>query len=143
MRYWDSSALVPLLVAEETSDKVRSWLAEDGDVVTWVWTRVELVGAIERRAREGAISATERRELLDRFDDLADRWDEVVDVFAVRARALTLLARHDLRAADAAQLGAALLTAEDDPSSLTFVCLDERLGAAADGEGLRVLTGPS
>jgi hypothetical protein len=75
--------------------------------------------------------------------ELAKSWDEVVDLFAVRARALSLLARHDLRAADAAQLGAALLAAEDHPASLTFVCLDDRLAAAAEREGLRVLTHPS
>lgn len=141
MRYWDASALVPLIVAEELTDRVRGWIAEDSSVVTWAWTRVELVGAVERRARTGQISVAERRSLLERFDDLAARWDEVVDVFAVRARALVLLARHDLRAADAAQLGAALLSAEDDPAGMTFVCLDERLAAAADREGLRVLSG--
>ena len=74
-----------------------------------------------------------------RFDRLAAAWDEVSDLIAVRARALGLLARHDLRAADAAQLGAALLAAEDDPASLEFVCLDQRLADAADREGLRVL----
>ena len=50
------------------------------------------------------------------------------------------MARHRLRAADAAQLGAALLVTEEDPSSLTFVCLDEQLALTADREGLRVLS---
>lgn len=141
MRYWDASALVPLVIAEPTSDLVRGWLAEDAIVVTWVWTRVELTSAVERHAREGRLAPAERRAVLDRFGELARLWDEVVDVLAVRARALALLARHDLRAADAAQLGAALLAAEDQPESLTFACLDARLSAAADREGLRVLTG--
>lgn len=140
MRYWDASALVPLVVAEEASARALGWIEEDPLVVTWIWTRVELTGAVERRARHGEISVGERRTLLDRVDNLASRWDEVVDVVAVRVRALTLLARHDLRAADAAQLGAAMLAAEDDPSGLVFVCLDERLAAAADREGLRVLS---
>ena len=142
MRYWDSSALAPLLVAEQASEQVRDWVADDPAVVTWIWTRVELSGAVERRARRGELSVVERRVLLARVGDLADRWDEVVEVLAVRSRALALLARHDLRAADAAQLGAALLAAEDDPSSLAFVCLDQRLANAADREGLRVLTIP-
>lgn len=140
MRFWDASALVPLMVAEQTTELVRGWLAEDAIVVTWFWTRVELTSAVERRAREGWLSPAERRAVLDHLDELGRYWDEVVDVLAVRARALALLARHDLRAADAAQLGAALLTAEDRPQSLTFVCLDGRLSAAADREGLRVLT---
>jgi uncharacterized protein len=139
LRYWDASALVPLIVAEEASGLVSDWLADDPSIVTWLWTRVELVGAVERRARHGQITPVQRRELIAQVDDLAARWDEVVDVFAVRARAQALLARHDLRAADAAQLGAALLVSEGNPASLTFVCLDQRLAAAADGEGLRVL----
>jgi predicted nucleic acid-binding protein len=131
---------VPLVVTEESTQEVRRWLADDAGIVTWAWTRVELTGAVERRARQRQLSRAERRAVLERFDELAMSWDEVVDLFAVRARALSLLARHDLRAADAAQLGAALLTAEDHPASLTFVCLDDRLAAAAEREGLRVLT---
>jgi hypothetical protein len=129
---------VPLAIEEPSSDLVRGWLQEDPVIVTWAWTRVELASAVERRARQGDLNRSERRRCLDRFDQLARSWDEVVDLFAVRARALALLARHPLRVADAAQLGAALLTAEDDPSSLVFVCLDEALAIAADREGLRV-----
>lgn len=140
MRYWHASALVPLVIAEAQSDRVRGWLEEDAAIVTWGLTRVELASAVERRARQGELSRDLRREALDRFDQLARYWDEVVDLFAVRTRALALLARHPLRAADAAQLGAALLAAEDDPSSLPFVCLDEPLAAVAEREGLRVLS---
>jgi hypothetical protein len=53
------------------------------------------------------------------------------------------LARHALRAADAAQLGAALVVADPDPSSLLMVVLDQRLADAAAREGLRVLTWPA
>lgn len=140
MRYWDASAIVPLAVAEPHSERMRTWLGEDPVLVTWAWSRVELAGAVERRARQGRLSRQERRSCLDRFAALAASWDEVIDLHAVRARALALLARHPLRAADAGQLGAALLVAEDDPSSLTFVCLDQRLADAADREGLRVLS---
>ena len=139
MRYWDASALVPLVVAETESDRVRGWLAEDGHIVTWAWTRTEIVSAIERRTREGLLSRTHRREVLGRFDDLAGQWDEVTDMLAVRSRANSLLARHPLRAPDAGQLGAALLVHEQSAEPLTFVCLDRRLSSAAELEGLRIL----
>lgn len=143
MMYWDASAIVPLLIREANSDRVRSWLTEDASIVTWFWTRVELVGAVERRVREGILTRRHRRDLLARFNDLAERWDEVTDILAVRTHALSLLARHPLRAADAAQLASALLVAEGrDPPDLTFVCLDARLAAAAEIEGLRVLGPP-
>lgn len=143
MRYWDASAIVPLVVAEASTEKVRSWLADDPAVVTWAWTRVELAGAVERRVREGALTRQQRRSALERFDRLAESWDEVTDILAVRAQALPLLARHPLRAADAAQLGAALLVGTGQaPSKLIFVCLDTRLAAAAELEGLSVLPAP-
>jgi predicted nucleic acid-binding protein len=140
LRYWDASAIVPLAIAEPASDLARGWLREDPGLVTWAWTRVELTSAVERLTRQGRLARAERRACLDRFAELARCWDEVVNLHAVRARALALLARHPLRAADAGQLGAALLVAEDDPSSLTFVCLDQQLALAADREGLRVLS---
>ena len=140
MRFWDASAIVPLAVREPTSDLVRGWLEEDPVLVTWAWTRVELASAVERRSRQGQLSRQERRACLDLFSRLARSWDEVVDLHSVRSLALALLARHPLRAADAAQLGAALLVAENNPASLTFVCLDEQLALAADREGLGVLS---
>lgn len=142
MRYWDASALVPLVTAEAATERVREWLAEDPGIVTWGWTAVELAGAVERRVREGSIGRDERRVALDRFAVLAEAWDEVTDLPAVRQRALPLLSRHPLRAADAAQLASALLVAEPAPASLCFVCLDERLALAAELEGLRVLGVP-
>ena len=140
MRYWDASALVPLVVAEPDSDSVRAWLSDDDHIVTWAWTRTEIIGAIERRTRDGVLSRAQRRETLGRFDRFADSWDEITDVLAVRARANALLARHPLRAADAGQLGTALLVDEQFAGALTFVCLDARLALAAEQEGLRIAT---
>ena len=139
MRYWDASALVPLVVAEPDSGVVRTWLSEDDQIVTWAWTRTEIASAIERRARDGSLSRPQRREVLLRFDAFAGSWDEVTDVLAVRSRANALLARHPLRAADAGQLGAALLIQEQLAGALTFVCLDHRLSSAAELESLRVI----
>jgi uncharacterized protein len=143
VRYWDASALVPLIVNEPTTKLVRSWIDDDSSIVTWAWTRVEIIGAVERRAREGSLTRQQRRDSLGRFEALANAWDEVTDVLAVRARAIQLLARHPLRSADAAQLGAALLVTEPDYAAVPFACLDERLAAAAEREGLTVLSRPA
>ncbi len=63
----------------------------------------------------------------------------MTELLAVRSRANALLARHPLRAADAGQLGAALLIQEQLAEALTFVCLDHRLSTAAERESLRVM----
>ena len=138
MRYWDASALVPLAVAEPRSALVREWLSDDDHIVTWAWTRTEITSAIERRTRDGKLSREQRRETLGRFDALAESWDEITDLLAVRARANALLARHPLRAADAGQLGAALLVQEQMAGALTFVCLDSSLALAAEREQLTI-----
>jgi predicted nucleic acid-binding protein len=69
-------------------------------------------------------------------------WRTVVQVAPteqVRTRAARLLASYPLRAADAFQLGAALVWAQDQAAGHDFVCLDERLREAARQEGFSVL----
>jgi predicted nucleic acid-binding protein len=133
---------VPLIIREAGSDLVRPWLRDDPDMVLWILSRLELVSAIERRARERKLTARQRALALARIERLSKEAHEVSDVAAVRSRAVPLLARHPLRAADAVQLSAALLVADPDPSSLTVVALDRRLAEAAQREGFRVLTWP-
>ncbi len=142
MRFWDSSALVPLLIEEPGTALATQWLRRDPEVAVWGLTRLELSAAIERRTRQGRVSAPLRRTALDRLERLTASAREVVDLLAVRQLAVRLLSRHPLRAADAAQLAAALLVAEDDPSSLAMACFDRPLAEAAEREGLRVLTWP-
>jgi len=142
LRFWDASAVVPLIVEETTSPLVRGWVEEDEDVALWAFTRVEVASAIERRAREGRLSAAQRAGALKRIAAFTDAAHEVTDLLAVRSKTLPILARHPIRAADAAQLGAALIVADPDPSALTMVVLDRRLADAAAREGLDVLTAP-
>ena len=142
MKFWDASALIPLIVREPSSALVRQWLRDDPDVVLWILTRLELVSAIERRAREGQLDAKQRTMALARAERIAKDAHEISDVSAVRSRAIPILGRHPLRAADAAQLAAALVVADPDPSSLTMLVLDRRLAHAAEREGLKVQTAP-
>ena len=79
--------------------------------------------------------ATARREFLDAWP----RWFEVTPVEAVKRAAERLVETHPLRAADALQIGAALVVAESEPDSLEFVTLDGRQAEAAEREGLRVV----
>lgn len=54
-------------------------------------------------------------------------------------RAVRLVRRHPLRAADALQLAAALMATGEHPERLDLVSSDDRLSAAARREGFRVL----
>ena len=57
----------------------------------------------------------------------------------MRETATRFLRVHPLRAADALQLAAAFVVAENRPSSLELITLDDRLGDAARKEGFKVL----
>ena len=139
MRFWDTSALIALLVAEPGTPRAEGWLREDPAVVVWTLTRVELLSALARRGRAepGAARrlAAARREFLRAWE----RWSEVTAVEIVRRHAERLVETHPITAADALQIGAALVSAEDDPDAIEFVTFDRQQGAAAEREGFRVL----
>jgi uncharacterized protein len=46
MKFWDASAVVPLLVAEETTDAVQALALEDSTMLVWWATQVECASAL-------------------------------------------------------------------------------------------------
>jgi predicted nucleic acid-binding protein len=139
VKFWDTSALVPLLVAEDATDAVRRVFRDDPiAVVSWT-TVVECASALARAEREEQLAPAGVKEAFARLDELARIWREVEPANGQRDLARRLLRVHRLRAADALQLAAATLAAERRPDTLTFVTLDERLEGAALKEGFPVL----
>ena len=138
MRFWDSSALVPLVVAQPGSARAARWMKEDADAVTWALTQVEVVSALRRLAREGRLDerAASRAEAL--CDELLARTHAVTAVERVKEIACRLLRVHALRAADALQLAAALAWAEGRPTGRVLHTFDARLALAAEREGFLV-----
>ena len=134
MKFWDSSAIVPLLVEEEATAAMLKHVREDRDLIVWWSTPVECASAIARLERDGA-RATQVGEAFARLDELGSSWTEVEPHRDVREVARRLLRVHQLRAADALQIAAAYLAAEGRPSTLEIVTLDERLSHAAAKEG--------
>jgi len=139
LRFWDSSAVVPLLIAEPRTTRMTALLKADKECWVWWATRTECLSGLHRRARAGELDGaqfeTARRRLL-RFDQAAAL---LVPSEAIRSRADRLLGVHPLRAADAMQLAALLAAAEDRPADLPFVTLDDRLAEAARREGFSIL----
>jgi predicted nucleic acid-binding protein len=142
MKYWDSSAIVPLVIAEEKSAELRDVLSADREVGAWLLTPVEVVSALWRRRRAGELDGRGLDQALMRLDDLERSWVAVVDASLIASRARRLLAVHGLRSADALQLAAALILSEEQPQDLEFVTLDERLADAARREGFRTQPDP-
>jgi predicted nucleic acid-binding protein len=139
LRFWDSSALAPLIVRQQASGWLRALYRSDDGVFAWWGAWVECESAISRLEREGRLqprSAMSARQRLGRF---VATWHEVQPSDPLRDDACRMLRVHDLRAADALQLAAGVAAAERRPATLAFVCLDERLAAAGEREGFRVI----
>jgi uncharacterized protein len=94
VKFWDASAIAPLLIAEASTRRLQA---------------------------------------------LAAGWHEVDPSDIVREVAARFLRVHPLRAADALQLAAAFIAAEQRPASLEMITLDERLASAAHKEGFSVI----
>ena len=139
MRFWDSSALVPLLVTETSSRRVLQAYEEDPDVMAWWATPAECVSALARLEREGRLGTDAVGSAVYRLTALEAAWTEVQPVARLRQVAIRLLRVHSLRATDALQLAAAVIGAADQPAGLPIVTLDERLSQAADREGFPVV----
>jgi len=137
--FWDTSALVPLFVAERQSRAVARRLSDDPDVVVWTLTRVELLSALARRRRAEPGAARELRIARRQFLTTWERWSEVTAVDLVRRRAERIVETHPLRAAAALRIGGAVVAAEDNPDSLEFVTFDLAQAAAAEREGFHVI----
>jgi predicted nucleic acid-binding protein len=134
VRFWDSSALVPLLLQQPQTKRVMQMLDEDDEVVVWWGSAIECASAIARLHRDGHLSAQSEREARSLLDVLRKSWFEVQPGDVVREQAMRLLRVHSLRAADALQLAAALEWAGTPPEG-NFVTLDDRLLEAAQREG--------
>ncbi len=139
MRFWDSSALVPLLLAEDTSATAHVALTEDRGVVVWWGTPIECASAIARAERDDRIDAAGTGDALAALRLLRSGWSEIDATTRLREIAERLIRVHPLRTADALQLAAATVAAEGQPASMPFLTLDERLANAADREGFAVV----
>lgn len=141
MKFWDSSAIVPLVVNEEETDYCLKTLSHDQEMLIWCLSRLEVMSALCRQVRDKTFSDTEFQKAKTRMNDLIERAYEVKAIEKVKQRALRLLEVHPLRAADACQLASALVASQEDPGRLTIVCFDQRLMKAAIKEGFVVNPG--
>lgn len=140
MRFWDSSALVPLVVSEPRSNVCRKLLRADRGVVVWALSPTEVASALRRKEREGVLDPAGFATAIRKLAQLASGWIEVQDLLEVRGHAERFLGEHPLRAADALQLGAAFVHADGAPRNRELVAFDGALAVAASALGFTVVS---
>jgi len=107
-------------------------------MVVWWGTPLEARSAFARLVLDGDMTQQERTAAIRLLGQLRVTWDEILPTEKVRSLAEGLPDAHRLRAADAAQLAAALVWCRERPKQRPLVCFDERLRVAASALGFSV-----
>ena len=136
MRFWDTSEIIPLLVAELSSDVVMDAFSADSSIVVWWGTSIECLSAISRLEREQKITFREADTIISRLAELRSCWREIQPSNKVKELAERILRLHPLRAQDAQQLAACLVA--NSETAIALITLDERLEIAARREGIEL-----
>jgi hypothetical protein len=136
--FWDASAIVPLCCAQAATAQGRRLRRELKRMVVWWGTPLEARSALARLVREGHLTPEQRVTAVRLLAQLRVGWDEILPTEQVRSLAVDLPDAHGVRAADAAQLAAALVWCRERPKRRPLVCFDERLRTAAAALGFSV-----
>ncbi len=68
MRFWDSSALVPLHVDQAQTSEIRALYRQDRDILAWTLSDVEMRSALCRLARESVLEPDQLQEAIARIE---------------------------------------------------------------------------
>ena len=140
MKFWDSSAILPLIVKESTTQFLLELKKSDDEMVVWWGTETECLSALARREREGGLDRAAVSLAEGNLAKILSRSYEVQPTTEVRRIARRLLMTHPLRAADALQLASALFFSGIQVPELPFVTLDKNLASAAGKEGISLIS---
>jgi len=134
--YLDASALVKRYVAEPGSTEVGEALATAKALATALISRAEVVAALAKTVRVGALSEEEAQGCAQVF---RNEWPDLMRLQItelVVARADTLAWSHGLRGYDAVHLAAASVWQDALGERVTMATFDRRLWSAARDVGL-------
>lgn len=131
--YFDTSAIVPLIIEEATSDNCRRLWNEATRVASVRLLYPETRAALARAERMGRLTAGQLTNAVDELESLIEQLD-IIEVSTEIARAAGELAqRFGLRGYDAVHLAAGLAMNDAD---VVLVTGDHDLAAAAQAAGI-------
>jgi predicted nucleic acid-binding protein len=133
--YFDTSAIVPLLVDEPTSSACERFWNGATRVVTARVMYAEARAALAMARRLDRLDSRRSRQAISELDVLTDEIDHVELDHRLVHEAGELAERRSLKGYDAIHLAAALTVADAD---LVMVSNDRRLTEAASALGLNV-----
>ena len=131
--YFDTSAIVPLLVREPTTDHCTRLWDESTRIVCARLVYPEACAALARAVRMGRLAAAQRVAATAELDDLVEQIDFVETTADLARNAGRLAQQYGLRGYDAVHLAAGVAIADPD---VVFVTGDAGLADAAKASRL-------
>ncbi|NOX30611.1 MAG: type II toxin-antitoxin system VapC family toxin [Actinobacteria bacterium] len=126
--YFDTSAVIPLIIEEPTSARcTRLWSASER-VVSVTLMYAEARAALAMARRTGRLNSDELAAAVDQLENLIGAFDRVQVTESLVRRAGDLAQEHSLRGYDAVHLAAAMSVAGADG---VFISNDRILNDAA------------
>ena len=134
--YFDTSALIKIFILEKGSEDAQRLSQDHVPPATAAIAYAEIYSGVNRRKREGYLSAHQYTRVSRRFEEYWTTSIHVELTQEVLALAKALLERHPLRAFDAIHLASALILQKGIREPLPFAAADSRLLDAASAEHL-------
>jgi uncharacterized protein len=133
--YFDTSAIVPLVVDEATTEMCNRLWTESTRVVSVRLIYPEARAALARAQRMGRLTRSQLNAAVVELDSMIDEVDMIELSPDIASSAGQLAQQHGLRGYDAVHLAAALAVSDDD---LVLVTGDLEVAAAAKATGIAV-----
>lgn len=136
--YLDASAAVKRYVTEPGTVEVQQAIEESSMVGTGLISRAEIVAALAKAVRMGALLPGEAEAAVEAF---RTEWSDFIRIQITEAlvvRADSLAWQHGLRGYDAVHLAAALTWQEGMGESVTMATFDRQLWESVRQSGLLV-----
>ncbi len=131
--YFDTSAIIPLIINEPSSDRCNRVWNESSRVVSVRLLYPEVRAALAKAERMGRLSATQRAAAFVELETIITEVDHVEVTEALAHRAGELAQAHGLRGYDAVHLAAASAVADSD---VVLVTGDADMANAANSIGI-------
>lgn len=138
--YWDTSAILPLVFAEEHSKSVRVFLERENALPGYscFFSLLEIESALNRRISEGTLKLTDLAEVRLKVRTLELGVSLIWPNMAILTESRKAAIQFNLRPGDALQLASchALMETTHD---IFFICLDARLNKSAKASNLNCI----
>lgn len=138
--FWDTSAIIPLCVRQDTTPEARRVGRIYLKRIIWTGTKVEIHSSLSRLKRTGALDSKNNKVALRQWEKFLGPAHEVKEIANLHSIAVGLPEKYGLRSLDSFQLAAALVWCKEKPRNRPFVCADGRLGDAATDVGFDMVS---